>query len=134
MFCIKRVNRHHTSSPTPDVKRSFVLVLMQCVSLTVDLIERESQDPKFDEEQGWRVVKDLEENWDALIFHYIGLSCLIVIGLLIAVLVPLTGLVFCCCRCAGRCGGQYPLYDKKRDPCKRALLGTLLAILIVVLL
>ncbi|KAF6777638.1 hypothetical protein AHF37_02786 [Paragonimus kellicotti] len=32
---------------------------------------------------------------------------------------PLAGLIFCCARCCGKCGGRVQLMDSKKDPCKR---------------
>lgn len=98
------------------------------------LVAQELAQVTLDQQQGMRVVSELEANWDVLLIHYIGLVALVVVGALIVVIMPLAGLVFACCRCAGRCGAQEPHYDKKRDPCKRATLGTLLAILVVVIL
>lgn len=98
-------------------------------------MQREVLAPDADMNQaGARVAKDLGGNWDALLLHYVGLTLLVVLGVLLAVITPIAGLVFACCRCGGRCGGDYPTYDKKRDPCKRAALGTLLATLVVVVL
>lgn len=33
---------------------------------------------------------------------------------------------FCCCRCAGACGGRSQPFDKKHDTCRRVWLGFLL--------
>ncbi|KAB7497557.1 Prominin-1-A, partial [Armadillidium nasatum] len=99
------------------------------------LVQRDLLAPDADMNQaGARVAKDLGGNWDALLLHYVGLTLLVALGVLLAVITPIAGLVFACCRCGGRCGGDYPTYDKKRDPCKRAALGTLLATLVVVVL
>ncbi|KAK8382982.1 hypothetical protein O3P69_011497 [Scylla paramamosain] len=98
------------------------------------LVAQELQQVDLDKKQGMRIVSELEANWDVLLIHYIGLVALVVLGALIVVVMPLAGLFFACCRCAGRCGAQEPHYDKKRDPCKRATLGTLLAIIVVVIL
>lgn len=88
----------------------------------------------MDQQRTMRIVSELEANWDVLLIHYIGLVALVLVGALIVVIMPLAGLFFACCRCMGRCGAQEPHYDKKRDPCKRATLGTFLAILVVVIL
>lgn len=47
---------------------------------------------------------------------------------LIIVLMPIIGLCFCCCRCAGSCGGRTQPFDKKRDGCRRGFWGLLLII------
>uniref|UniRef100_T1GIW2 Uncharacterized protein n=1 Tax=Megaselia scalaris TaxID=36166 RepID=T1GIW2_MEGSC len=31
---------------------------------------------------------------------------------------PIIGLCFCCCRCAGACGARTQPFDKKHDTCK----------------
>ncbi|XP_069173134.1 prominin-1 isoform X8 [Procambarus clarkii] len=98
------------------------------------VVSQELAQPTLDRQQAMRVVSELEANWDVIGMHYIGLVALVALGCLIIVIMPLAGLVFACCRCAGRCGAQEPHYDKKRDPCKRATLGTLLAVLVVVIL
>lgn len=98
------------------------------------LVSQELSQLTMEHQQGMRVVSELEANWDVLVMHYIGLVSLLVLGCLLIVVMPLAGLVFACCRCAGRCGAHEPHYDKKRDPCKRATLGTLLAVLVVVIL
>lgn len=97
-------------------------------------MSQELAQPSFDRQQAMRVVSKLEANWDVLVIHYIGLVSLVVLGALMVVIMPFSGLVFACCRCAGRCGAQEPHYDKKRDPCKRVTLGTFLATLVVVIL
>ncbi|XP_047480964.1 prominin-1-like isoform X5 [Penaeus chinensis] len=98
------------------------------------VVSQELSQPSFDQQQAMRVVSELEANWDVLVIHYIGLVSLVVLGALMVVVMPFSGLVFACCRCAGRCGAQEPHYDKKRDPCKRVTLGTFLATLVVVIL
>ncbi|XP_063610184.1 prominin-1-like isoform X4 [Penaeus indicus] len=98
------------------------------------VVSQELAQPSFDRQQAMRVVSELEANWDVLVIHYIGLVSLVVLGALMVVVMPFSGLVFACCRCAGRCGAQEPHYDKKRDPCKRVTLGTFLATLVVVIL
>lgn len=118
-------------------------------NLFLDLVHREEEYPKqirpvileelnkvppLNLELFFRVLSHMEGNWDVLLIHYIGLVALVFLGALLAVVMPLAGLVFACCRCAGRCGAQEPHYDKKRDPCKRVTLGTLLATLVVVIL
>jgi len=98
------------------------------------MVSAELVSPTLDTAQAQRVVDKLEANWDVLLTHYIGLVALVVLGVLTVVVMPIAGLIFACCRCAGRCGGEEPPYDKKRDPCKRAALGTLLVVVTVILM
>ena len=71
----------------------------------------------------------VEEHWKDLLLQYIGLLTAVIVGLLLAIFLPIIGwvklyfgiissfsclgLFVCCCRCAGRCG-VYPdtYYDK----------------------
>ncbi|KAG0721981.1 Prominin-1 [Chionoecetes opilio] len=110
------------------------LTLTTIHHLPESLVAQELAQVTLDQQQAMRVVSELEANWDVLLIHYIGLAALVALGALVVVVMPLAGLVFACCRCAGRCGAQEPHYDKKRDPCKRVTLGTLLAVLVVVIL
>lgn len=38
----------------------------------------------------------------------------------------LFSLCFCCCRCAGACGGRTEVSDKKHDTCRRFFYGLFL--------
>lgn len=53
-----------------------------------------------------------------------------IVTIITALLMPLIGLCFCCCRCAGACGGRSQPFDKKHDTCRRFLLGFMLLIVI----
>ena len=74
----------------------------------------------------------LGSHWQDLLLQYIGLLTTALFGLLLALLLPVIGFFFCCCRCAGRCGA-YPdtHYDKKADGCKRVSLGVLLSLFVI---
>ncbi|XP_070502019.1 prominin-like protein isoform X3 [Chironomus tepperi] len=49
-----------------------------------------------------------------------------IVTIITALLMPLIGLCFCCCRCAGACGGRSQPFDKKHDTCRRFFLGFIL--------
>lgn len=74
------------------------------------------------------ILSFLATHWQDILLQYIGVLTVASHGLLLAVLIPITGLLFCCCRCAGKCGA-YPktYYDKKSDSCKRVSLGIVLS-------
>jgi len=74
----------------------------------------------------------LREHWQDLLLQYIGVVTTSLCGLLLALLLPLIGFFFCCCRCAGRCGA-YPdtHYDKKSDSCRRVTLGVFLSFFVI---
>lgn len=97
-------------------------------------MSRELEKPTLDEEQGRRVLRELAAEWDVLLVHYLGIAGLLVLGLLLAAVMPLLGLVLMCCRCAGKCGASDIIYDKKHDPCKRATLTALMIALLVLAL
>eukprot|EP00090_Calanus_glacialis_P030997 TRINITY_DN5063_c0_g1_i1.p1 TRINITY_DN5063_c0_g1~~TRINITY_DN5063_c0_g1_i1.p1 ORF type:complete len:942 (-),score=271.59 TRINITY_DN5063_c0_g1_i1:188-3013(-) len=74
----------------------------------------------------------LKLHWQDFLFQYIGVLTTGIFGLLLAIILPLIGLFFCCCRCAGKCGA-YPdsHYDKRSDACKRFLTGVLLSTFVI---
>ena len=41
------------------------------------------------------------------------------------------GFCLCCCRCAGKCGAYPQHFDKRRDACKRSLLGVILSVFVI---
>ncbi|XP_067648339.1 prominin-like protein isoform X2 [Eurosta solidaginis] len=88
--------------------------------------------------EGYIVVKDtdiefgpkVERNeWIDLIKHYWLIWLIVLLVGLLIVAMPVIGLCFCCCRCAGACGGRSEPFDKKHDTCRRFILGFLLIIL-----
>merc|ERR1711970_1248182 len=74
----------------------------------------------------------LSSHWQDILLQYIGVITIATHGLLLAITIPVIGLVFWVCRCAGRCGA-YPktYYDKKSDSCKRVSLGILLSFFVI---
>eukprot|EP00092_Neocalanus_flemingeri_P012480 GFUD01013453.1.p1 GENE.GFUD01013453.1~~GFUD01013453.1.p1 ORF type:complete len:941 (-),score=227.62 GFUD01013453.1:453-3275(-) len=74
----------------------------------------------------------MKAHWQDLLLQYIGVLTTGVFGLLLAIILPLIGLFFCCCRCAGKCGA-YPdsHYDKRSDACKRFFTGVLLSVFVI---
>lgn len=64
--------------------------------------------------------------WGELAKHYWPILLVVAICALLVVLMPIIGLCFCCCRCAGACGGRSQPFDKKHDTCRRVFLGLLL--------
>ncbi|XP_055844370.1 prominin-like protein isoform X1 [Episyrphus balteatus] len=64
--------------------------------------------------------------WGDLIKHYWPILLVVILTALLVILMPIIGLCFCCCRCAGACGGRSQPFDKKHDTCRRVFLGFLL--------
>ncbi|XP_055688743.1 prominin-like protein isoform X2 [Lutzomyia longipalpis] len=58
--------------------------------------------------------------------HYWAILVVVSLAALIVVLTPIVGFCFCCCRCAGACGGRSQPFDKKHDTCRRVFLGLFL--------
>ncbi|CRL08743.1 CLUMA_CG021257, isoform A [Clunio marinus] len=86
---------------------------------------------------GYFVVSDMKVDWGQnvkkhqyydLMRKYWLIIIVIVITVIAVLLMPLIGLCFCCCRCAGACGGRSQPFDKKHDTCRRFLLGFCLLI------
>lgn len=53
-----------------------------------------STEPEVMAEQG-------RMHWRTILAHYAGIISIAVLGLLLAVIIPVVGLFVCCCRCAG---------------------------------
>ncbi|XP_069967418.1 prominin-like protein isoform X3 [Bactrocera oleae] len=88
--------------------------------------------------EGYLVVKEndiefgpkVERNeWIDLFKHYWLIWLIVLLVGLLIVTMPVVGLCFCCCRCAGACGGRSEPFDKKHDTCRRVFLGFLLIVL-----
>ncbi|KAK7507835.1 hypothetical protein BaRGS_00000800, partial [Batillaria attramentaria] len=61
--------------------------------------------------------------------YLIGFCVCAAIGILFFIVMPFVGLIFCCCRCAGKCGGRHKPHDPKRAGCKRKTYCTVLLVL-----
>lgn len=72
--------------------------------------------------------------WHSLVAYYGGLLGVVLLGLVLAAVLPVAGLMFCCCRCTGRCGARSQPFDKRHDPCRRHFFGVLLAGIAIALL
>ncbi|KAL0278786.1 UNVERIFIED_CONTAM: hypothetical protein PYX00_000496 [Menopon gallinae] len=55
------------------------------------------------------------------------------VGIVFIVIMPIAALLFCCCRCGGRCGAGKK-QEKQRDPCKRVMIATTLSGVAVIML
>lgn len=78
-------------------------------------------------------IGDYQENWPQWLQHYMGVVIVAAIGLVFAIMMPLVGLFFCCCRCGGACGARSK-HEKHHDSCKRTTLTILLCSVAVVIL
>lgn len=75
----------------------------------------------------------LEHKWE-LFREYKFLAILVLLGVLLAVLVPLVGFAVCCCRCFGKCGGAEEVPEKSKDEWVRGILGLLVFLIVVSML
>jgi prominin 1 len=71
-----------------------------------------------------------EHNYIDILKKYWLIILISVVVVITALLMPLIGLCFCCCRCAGACGGRTQPFDKKHDTCRRFYLGFFLLIIV----
>ncbi|XP_054282526.1 prominin-like protein isoform X2 [Macrosteles quadrilineatus] len=78
-------------------------------------------------------VADIQEEWRALVRHYGLLALVVLVGLVFVVVVPVVGLFFCCCRCAGRCGARSQPFEKRYDPCRRHTNGFFLSCITIMI-
>lgn len=76
---------------------------------------------------------DPNAHWQEWLQFYSGPAAVFVIGVAFILLLPIIGLFFCCCRCAGKCGARTAI-EKRHDSCKRGTLATLLLGIAVVIL
>ncbi|XP_058975503.1 prominin-like protein isoform X3 [Musca domestica] len=67
--------------------------------------------------------------WGDLVLHYWPILLIVLLVAILVASMPIIGLCFCCCRCAGACGGRSEPFDKKHDTCRRVFLGFLLILL-----
>ncbi|XP_049853354.1 prominin-like protein isoform X7 [Schistocerca gregaria] len=67
-----------------------------------------------------------------LLSFHAGTLAVVSVGLLFALVMPLAGLILCCCRCCR--SSRRPRTEKHRDGCRRLLYGTLLAAVATIIL
>ncbi|XP_065579418.1 prominin-like protein isoform X4 [Artemia franciscana] len=79
------------------------------------------------------LLNQLVEKWPSFVHHYKGLASCLVIGILLAVSIPVIGLFICVFRCAGKCGAGEEFYETKRDPCKRGTIGFFFGVFLVLI-
>ncbi|XP_076305476.1 prominin-1-A-like isoform X3 [Tachypleus tridentatus] len=105
---------------------SFFLQLIQSPGLPPEILTDELVDDP---------VGVLNEHRGVILSHFLGMLLMGLIGLLLGVVIPLGGFFFCCCRCAGRCGGsRMEVMEKKRDSCRRISYGIVMFSIVVVML
>ncbi|KAK9508899.1 hypothetical protein O3M35_006341 [Rhynocoris fuscipes] len=76
----------------------------------------------------------ISDDYYSLVMHYGTLVLVLICGLLLGVIVPFIGLIFCCCRCTGKCGARTQPFDKRYDTCRRHFLALILSSLTVVIM
>lgn len=81
----------------------------------------------LDEHKNIQLNDDIAAQWRVLLTHYGVMLCIAIAALLFIIIMPIAGLFFCCCRCAGRCGSRSQPFEKRYDPCRRHTIGFLLS-------
>lgn len=99
----------------------------------MDIILKEEPYPEgFVKVENSNIV--LNTDFTSLGFHYLFLLLVALIGVILGAVVPFSGLLFCCCRCAGKCGARTQPFDKKYDMCKRHFYAFILSSVTVVIM
>ncbi|BFZ03403.1 hypothetical protein BsWGS_06442 [Bradybaena similaris] len=74
------------------------------------------------------------DNWKDWAEYLIGFSVCAAIGIVFIIVMPIAGLILCCCRLCGRCGAKSEKSTSKRSKCKRRCYCTVLIILTTITL
>ncbi|GFR99686.1 prominin-1, partial [Elysia marginata] len=111
-----------------DIVKSFLGDVVQRKNISSSFLNLSTVfvDGKFDE--------DALTDWKQWAEYLIGYAVCAGLGLLFIVVMPLTGLIFCCCRLCGKCGAKHKDYESHRAACKRGSYCTVLLILNTVML
>ncbi|KAI5723642.1 hypothetical protein M8J76_009069 [Diaphorina citri] len=78
-------------------------------------------------------LADVRTEWTVYWRHYGPTLAVLLAFTLLGLLMPVFGLLFCCCRCTGRCSARTQPFDKRYDFCKRHAYGMLLCALTVLI-
>lgn len=71
-------------------------------------------------------VQEVVNKIPSLLKQYAGILALTIIALIFIILMPLVGIIFCCCRCCGKCGARSRPFDKHHDTCRKIILAMIL--------
>ncbi|XP_015513238.1 prominin-like protein isoform X2 [Neodiprion pinetum] len=110
--------------------------LYNVTNMFIDLIQSKQAYPEgmITLEDGQPKFADPVKEWKIILKHYSGVAGLAIAGLLLAAILPCIGLFFCCCRCAGHCGGRSQPFDKKHDHCRKIMLSIVLIAVATIIL
>ena len=78
-------------------------------SLLLDAGIQLSTDPEV-------MLEQVQTKWQVIVTHYAGILAVAVVGLVIAIAVPVTGFFICCCRCAGKTTTKEFRGKEERNP------------------
>lgn len=90
--------------------------------LPTDIIQTAVNNPNF-----------ISENVPAVVRYQAGYLVSFIIGVLFFICMPLVGLIFCCCRLCGKCGGEVKERKKSTD-CHRNTLAIFLLMTTIIIL
>ncbi|CAH1258002.1 PROM1 [Branchiostoma lanceolatum] len=80
---------------------------------------------------GVDILNYILTSWQQLAVDYIGWVICGALGIAFLLLLPLVGLIFCCCRCCGNCGGKMQQKEEDRTGCWRSFHSVCLFIVTV---
>ncbi|XP_071444915.1 prominin-like protein isoform X2 [Hetaerina americana] len=136
-FSSANISRAYRASSKFDPRGMGHLYLV--TNLFMDHIQREEPYPDglvVVDGPGKLRLGDAATEWRTLVNHWVGVAAVSGVALALAILAPCVGLIFCFCRCAGKCGGsdsRHP-YEKRRDPCRRLTFGVFLSLVATIIL
>lgn len=109
--------------------------LYTITNMFLDLIQKDGLPPVIVTDEIFKTpLKVINKNRAELLSHFLGMLLIAVIGLLLAVILPISGLLFCCCRCAGKCGNKKNVPEQRRDSCRRIFWGTVMFLILLTMM
>ncbi|XP_067120917.1 prominin-1-A-like isoform X2 [Centruroides vittatus] len=109
--------------------------LYTITNMFLDLIQKDGLPPVIVTNEIFKTpLKVIDKNRGELFSHFLGMLLIAVIGLVLAIILPISGLLFCCCRCAGKCGSKKNVPEQRRDSCRRIVWGTVMFLILLAMM
>ena len=77
----------------------------------------------------YAVEESFSRNWQLWFNYAEGFLVCAIIGVCMAIIMPVTGICFCICRCFGKCGAKVHPKNGKRSDCCRGVVAAILLVL-----